>query len=594
MVLEPTAAVEDEAMQREFDDLMRSSATMKVSLTPDRLKTMEVYKQEKDQRSNRRPVPLTLTSQSDPFVVPPRQSPRWSTLPVESIKEDDEESILKPSRTRQASISNPPKSFPSSSTGRVRAVSTSGVAPRILMKLSRNTSPPVSMPFNAPSPAKIQNHHNRIAKVQGQDQFPPRTRVVQQNRESLDLDDVMGESDEESIAPPPPPVKQISVVTSPSNPRQHAVSASTRDLMDFLAQGPPDTGGRDASDLFSDPQAGESGKSKGSRRLQKMISKLSLGGGDKVRGSHDELSRTKTPQNASRSQLDPTSTTNLSSLANRPIPPRPPPPVSPPSPSLDSFEERSYISSRSHSASVVQKKQDLPEGHRSEPSPSPPTPSYGDRGEQPSPSRRPTIPTVMNGHGKHVALEEPLKHTTLPTVVNGNVSAIHSPVNGSHNRTPRLSSPTKLQVRKPVPVYNATPTDPHVCNDDVRDIRRLLSRATSADECRLIFDMFLARSGIEVERANHDGSHSLPQRSMPAVLLSLADVSLEHALVELLLGGTDFVSEFGVHEEQTNTEESNAAPGSRNSHGDAITDQDSFFPKSDVHSSDERGMVLPR
>jgi hypothetical protein len=30
-------------MQKEFDDLMRSSATMKVSLTPDRLKTMEVW-----------------------------------------------------------------------------------------------------------------------------------------------------------------------------------------------------------------------------------------------------------------------------------------------------------------------------------------------------------------------------------------------------------------------------------------------------------------------------------------------------------------------------------------------------------------------
>lgn len=29
-------------MQKEFDDLMRSSATMRVSLTPDRLKTMEV------------------------------------------------------------------------------------------------------------------------------------------------------------------------------------------------------------------------------------------------------------------------------------------------------------------------------------------------------------------------------------------------------------------------------------------------------------------------------------------------------------------------------------------------------------------------
>lgn len=29
-------------MQREFDDLMRSASTMKMSLTPDRLKTMEV------------------------------------------------------------------------------------------------------------------------------------------------------------------------------------------------------------------------------------------------------------------------------------------------------------------------------------------------------------------------------------------------------------------------------------------------------------------------------------------------------------------------------------------------------------------------
>lgn len=28
-------------MLREFDDLMRSASTMKVSLTPDRLKTME-------------------------------------------------------------------------------------------------------------------------------------------------------------------------------------------------------------------------------------------------------------------------------------------------------------------------------------------------------------------------------------------------------------------------------------------------------------------------------------------------------------------------------------------------------------------------
>ena len=34
--------IQDAAMLREFDDLMRSASTMKVSLTPDRLKTMEV------------------------------------------------------------------------------------------------------------------------------------------------------------------------------------------------------------------------------------------------------------------------------------------------------------------------------------------------------------------------------------------------------------------------------------------------------------------------------------------------------------------------------------------------------------------------
>ena len=565
---------------------------------PFKLFRQKVYKHEKDQRSSRRPVPLFLSSESDASVVPPRPSPRRSTLPVESIKEDDEESNLKPSRTRQASVSNPPKSFPSS--GRVRAVSTSSVTPRILMKLSRNASPPVSMPFNVPSPAKISSHHNRIVQSQGQDQLPPGTRVVQQNREFLDLDDVMGDSDEDSIAPPPPPVKQIGIVKSPSRPRQHAVSASTRDLMDFLAQGPPDTGSRDASDSFSEGvQAGESGKSKGSRRLQKMISKLSLGGGDKVRGSHDELSTTKTVQNASRPHLDPKSpTTNLSSLANRPIPPRPPPPVLPPSPSLDSFEERNYISSPSRSASVAQKKQDFSEGHHNEPSPSvnsPATPSHRDRGEQPSPNWRPAIPPGTNGHDKHVTLEESLQHTTLPTVAKGNVSAFHSPDNGSQNRTSRLSSPTKLQVRKPPPVYNPTPTDPHVCYDDVRDIHHLLSSATSADECRLIFDMFLAKSGINVEHAKQGGTHSLPQRSAPTELLGLADASVEHSLVELLLGGTDYASEFREHKQQTKNEElkAQAVPSSRINHGDPTVNEDLSLPKTAVHSS-ERGVILPR
>lgn len=533
-VLEPTT-VEDEAMQKEFDDLMRSSATMRVSLTPDRLKTMEVYQQEKDQRSNRLPVSLALNSESDLSVVPPRGSPRRSTLlPVESIKEDDEETSLKPSRARQGSVSNPAKS----SSSRVRAVSTSGVTPRTLMKFSRITSPPVSMHFNTSGPVKMQDNHKGTAKGQGYDPLPPRTRTVQQNRESIDLDDVMGESDDENATPPPPSTKQMNAVTSPSRPK-HAVSAGTRDLMDFLAQGPPDVGSQDVSDLFLEgSHPGELGKSKGSRRLQKMISKLSLGGGDKSRGSHDDLSKTKVPQSSSRNHQSPIANPS-SSLANRPIPPRPPYHMSPPSPSLDSSEQQSYIGSRSRSASVGQKKQDLSEAHRSEPSPPVPSPttSHGDRGEQPLSSQQPSIFTGINGHSKHVVLEEPLKHTTSPpmnTVVNGNVSAIHD---SSQNRTSRLSpaSPTKIQVRKPAPVYDGIPNNPHVSYEDARDMYRLLSRATSADECRLIFDMFLAKSGIKVESADNHGSPP----SAAAVQITPADAPLEHSLVELLLGGTD-------------------------------------------------------
>lgn len=513
-----------------------------------------MYKQEKDQRSNRRPGPLSLNSGSDTSVISSRGSPRRSSLlPVESIKEDDEESPIKPSRARQGSVGNPPKSFASSS--RVRAVSTSGVTPRILMRLPRTTSPPVSMPFNVSGSLKSQNHLNHIAKGPGQDPIP-RTRTVQQNRESIDLDDIMGESDDESIAAPPPPTKQMHVATSPIRSR-HAVSASTRDLMDFLDRGPPDTG-----DSFSEGlRAGDSVKSKGSKRLQKMISKLSLGGGDKSRGSSDDLLRAKT-QGSSRTLLEPkTSTSNLPPLANRPIPPRPPP-VSPLSPSPDSFDESSP-SPHSHSASVGQRKQDLAEAIPSELSPAPPTASsYRDRGEHPLSARQPFVTRNINGHDKPVTLEEPLKRTTLPTVntaVNGVASAVHSPGDVSPIALPRLSSassskpvtPTKLQARKPPPVYLPTP---HLGYDDVRNIHRLLSRATSADECRLIFDMFIAKSGIKLETSDHGESQSLHPPSVTTMHTTSADAPLESSLVEFLLGGSDLTSELAIHEHQANSE----------------------------------------
>jgi hypothetical protein len=464
------------------------------------------------------------------------------------------------------------------------------------MKFSRTPMPPV-----ASAPVKT---HDPMVKGQGRDQFPPRTRAVQRNLESIDLDDIMGESDDENAAPSPPQVKQMGVASSPRHPRQTAVSASTRDLMDFLAEGPPDTTAEDMSGSITDGlPTREPAKSKGSRRLQKMISKLSLGGG---RGSHDDLLKTKTQQSSSRLQLDTApSMTNLPSLANRPIPPRPPHPKSPHSTSLDSFEEQSYLGARSRPVSLRQKQQDQPEIYRSSPVASPV--SSPKSRDQPPPSWRPPITTSVNGYNKHNVPEEGSNHTMSPPtnpVANSNVS-VSNPVDAG-DRTPKFSSPSptnpispkRTQPRKPAPVYSAAPTNLHMCYDDIRDMHRLLSKATSADECRLILDMVLAKSGIKIEPTHRDGP-PLPSAppSATAVEITPADVHLEHSLVELLLGGSDYPSESELRRQQIGNEhKAQVVSTLLSSHGDNQTASGTSSITSDAHSNkrhDEKAGSAP-
>ncbi|KAL1738621.1 hypothetical protein HDZ31DRAFT_19673, partial [Schizophyllum fasciatum] len=111
-----TMSVESE-LQEEFDELMRNSGTMKVSLTPDRLRTMEVYKAEKDQR-NRRPAPLSLQKSDSELPAAPRvEQRRPSNRHVESIAEGEEDVAFPsqpaihplPSRPRGASVATTPE-----------------------------------------------------------------------------------------------------------------------------------------------------------------------------------------------------------------------------------------------------------------------------------------------------------------------------------------------------------------------------------------------------------------------------------------------------------------------------------------------------
>jgi hypothetical protein len=69
-----------------------------------------------------------------------------------------------------------------------------------------------------------------------------------------------------------------------------------------------------------------------------------------------------------------------------------------------------------------------------------------------------------------------------------------------------------------------------------------MSAATTVDECRLLFDMFLAKSGIPMEPTNDDLPYPSPAPSLIPPKTPASDIDMQHLLVELLLGsdsGTD-------------------------------------------------------
>jgi len=74
-------------------------------------------------------------------------------------------------------------------------------------------------------------------------------------------------------------------------------------------------------------------------------------------------------------------------------------------------------------------------------------------------------------------------------------------------------------------------------------MRRLFSKATNVDECRLIFDMFLAKSGLPLEPTDYDIPYPSPSLTdTPPTQRTEADDSLEHSIVEFFLDG-DLVQE---------------------------------------------------
>lgn len=649
---------------------------------------LQVYKQEKRrQKTQENSDPLLVAGAEVKRAVSARRvQPRL----VDAITEDDEPPIkgLQPSfqniitpRSRLASLTHA-SAVPPTTTS--TTITTAPPAPAPNHAPVRNRSVTISTPQvvkRKPSKGQVRSpptltHHQshdvlspltpkreNISPVSSmQNGRPQRTRKVLKSRESMDLDDVMGIEEDDLFTPPQTPARKF---RDPSKPY---VSKTARDLIDFLDDGPPAE--LQPPNINASVLSLESSKSRsGSGRLQRMMSKLSLGGSSERlngynRNGVESPNRMMRSPSSSITSPPPYLLHSLNGLnggiqAPRVIVATPPPPPS----SLASFGQQSFVSSY--------RSPDSPTPPRFAPTPAPvpaatpvpasvpvpapapavvstpsPPPAFVPEPEPLAASRRASITRkavpIWDEIVDKVATERfsisppPLtttSHVILPTppptqrksssskrsspldafppvpttpirTSNGQVYANgtrsdltittptsshrHSPMRtpSPSTRTPspngtvissgstkpssvrQLASSGELSVTRDASLRSRTPTiheapvessaeDPSAMpladgptvvapttftSDDAQDLRRMLSVATTADECRLLVDMFLTRSGFA--RPIPDGEE--PRKVSPAVEAAASKIEefndgLERSLVALLLGESDDV-----------------------------------------------------
>jgi hypothetical protein len=341
----------------------------------------------------------------------------------------------------------------------------------------------------------------------------------------MDLDDIMNGLDDgpqapEKQSPKAPVTPKRSVLTS------HKVSTNTRELMDFLAEGPPDTptlskAGRELVDFLAQGPQDYSlssislDKPKGSGRLQKMISRLNLGTDkDKNKAGSDVSNTPPLTKLISRS-----SSSTLTSLANKPIPPRPPRPPNAPSafPAFDIPDEnKAAIQKTSHEPTSREPSSIEKLGRVDSLTPPPLSSSSG----QPQAADQPAISPRSSPSSFH---------TNGP--VNGSISPVIPPA--------RTSSQAPRTISK-----NFTKPGPAITESDARDMQRLFMNATTADECRLILGMFMARNGLQLKPELREVISNSPSPA-ECTPYTGSEGYLESSLVELFLGGSS-LSEFGA------------------------------------------------
>lgn len=448
---------------------------------------------------------------------------------VDSIVEDEEEAQIHtatstamrsfPSTPISQKFSTQPTPHMADANGRVRSQSTTQAPTKLLRKSSWATSSKGKPP---PPPKST-------------DDRPARTRKPQRNIENMDIDDILnGSEDEDAQKPSPGPPSSYKGPTKATGPANGKISQSAQELVDFLAEGPP------PEPSFPGRASPQNIPKQKSGRLGRMMSKLT--GAPSNERLREEVLSKKTnsvsslssnqrsngygqPSSFAQSSIPAVGSNPGFIIATPPRPPRPiesivpvSPPATPGSPTRESFAIPESRSLTSAPKVVASRKTASPfEASRGDPMRLAPPSRQSSRGSPFSQSKESLHSVSSTGH------------------------AINGRVNGSGlKRDNSLSE--QSQTDNDVPANDNKLEDevpiaaPLLTIARVDELRRLLSNATSADECRVLTDMFLARVGFPVKRIGEESPYPVPTPD-------LTNSKQEDAMVEILLGDSPTESE---------------------------------------------------
>jgi hypothetical protein len=334
---------------------------------------------------------------------------------------------------------------------------------------------------------------------------------------------------------------------------QRGISASARELIDFLAEGPPEPPATSPTNINSVSLL----TPKKTGRLQRMISKITLNGNEKVRLDNESGKSSPRRADAPIPLLPNKSLTNLSALANRPVPPRYPTDL----PSATSSDSRSSVDHALSDHRV--RKQSFSRK---------PVPPFDPKTTTPDsfvPTLAPgmavvdvcsPVPPVPTSFAIPTTSKRVFEHDSVSKRGSGDSSSaitrVEAPArSSSESKTPAVQAPERSSSRvvlshlakRPAQLSPATssPSIPASVIDHAHEMRRTLSHATSATECRLLIDIFLARTGLVADSSEL-------QVLVPAPLTPESpakESQMEHAIVELLLGGDEESSDLPVQSE---------------------------------------------